>query len=321
MRAISLPHSGFLRTFSLRRGLALLSATSLGVTLVSAGSTVRAQETRPSFHAQKGFRAKLDGTSGLYIATYQTPEGKILVYLPHDLQAGESVVSTMRLQPRGKDDSVRAACLTALASYHFRWGKTAQAVQEPPLTWTLPGEATEADSLTLTDAQDHPLAQTDLPVAAPLLVSSADAGRAANVQTPGGIGDSKSLLSASNTPWPRRGVVGHPIVLQASVGTDALTYQVLVGDKPARLLAASPRSLIVESPDGVLGKTTLHIQKNEQMVAESAFQNDRVTRRTNPWPYVIGAGLVIGIVGAVLINQVNHDIAHGVGSGFQNFHF
>ena len=117
-----------------QRLLSLTLALNIGV----AGSCIPAagaQEVRPPFHTHKGFRATLASTSGLVITTYQTPQGKILVYLPADLRPSESVGGTVRFQPSGKVEAERTANRTALAAYHLAWNTQMHPAQEAP-PWT-----------------------------------------------------------------------------------------------------------------------------------------------------------------------------------------
>ncbi len=262
-----------------------------------------AQDTRSVFHARKGFRATLDAASGVCIATYQTPEGKILVYLPPDLHPSESVVGTMRLQPKGKEEAERTTNRAALAAYHLVWNAQNHPVQETPLTWTLPAETRpDTNTLILEDAQDRSLAQTELPiVASPIAANSSKTASPSDNPPSGGATNGKFIL-------PKRGDIGRPLVLQGNVGADALMYQAQVGDKPARLLAASSRLLIVESPEGTPGKTTLQVKKDDQVLAESAFRNDRVSHGGSPWPYIIGGGVLLGIAALVFADRLRHDV-------------
>ena len=73
---------------------------------------------------------------------------------------------------------------------------------------------------------------------------------------------------------------------------------VLIGDREARVLAASPRVYVVESPRDVLGKTTLQVKRGDNVVAEGGFRNNRVSS-ANPWPFIIGVVVIAGIVIAV----------------------
>ena len=76
-------------------------------------------------------------------------------------------------------------------------------------------------------------------------------------------------------------------------GTDKV--RVLIGDREARLLAASPRLYIIESPRDIVGKTTLKVQRGNEVVAEGKFKNERV-HSVNPWPYIILAVIIVGVV-------------------------
>jgi hypothetical protein len=285
----------------------MLSFTFIMTTAVGNGCIPRAgaQEVRLPFHTHKGFRATLSSTSGLVVTTYQTPQGKILVYFPADLHPSESVVGTVRLQPKGKEEAERTTNRAALAAYHLAWGTQVHPVQEVPLIWTLPATTSAAaDTLILEDAQDQPLVQADLSSAVP--PSTSNSAPATSSTAP----QDKFVL-------PKRGTIGRPLVLSGNVGEEALAYQVQVGDKPARLLAASSHTLIVESPEGVVGKTTLKLQKADQVVAASAFRNDRVSHNFNPWPYIIVGAVAVGVAIAVIADNLRHDINNSL----NNIHY
>jgi len=94
-------------------------------------------------------------------------------------------------------------------------------------------------------------------------------------------------------------------------GTDDL--RVLVGDKEARVLAASPRVYVVESPRDVKGRTTLQVRRGSELLAEGKFSNNRPSGG-NRWPYVILLVVGVGIYIAVEAAQFAVDFGH-FGSG------
>lgn len=88
---------------------------------------------------------------------------------------------------------------------------------------------------------------------------------------------------------------------------------ILVGDKEARFLVASPRIYVVESPRDILGKTNLQVKRGNLIIAEGEFRNNRISNN-NTWGYVIGAVVILGLVLAVSVSKAVNDVQNGVGS-------
>src|SRR5580700_2480447 len=134
----------------------LCVAACICALFLSAAPGATAQEARAPFHAAKGYRSRVDASHGLRIITFRTPEGQILVNLPDDMRASETIIGSMRLKPKGLSDSEKTSASRTLATYNLQLGAESHAVDEAPQKWTVPSiEPPDMCRVTLFDAGNH----------------------------------------------------------------------------------------------------------------------------------------------------------------------
>ncbi len=284
------------RAERIRTALRYAGAFCLMLSMLSGAAG--ALEVTPKSHGAKtgagsAIRAATKTESSLTMVTFKTPEGQIRVALPADMRPGDAIVVSVTLEPRGSQEGDRQGNLGALGNYSLSLAGQTRPVHEPTAKWDLPADAkTGSLVLVLTDASMQEAARVELPVQ-----ETAAAPAKADAQ------------ASERIAMPTRGQPGRPIVFnQASIGGKEDVH-VYVGDKEARLLAASPRALIVESPRDVLGKTKMQVKRGTEVVAEGRFRNDRVSSG-NPWPFVIALVVIGGIVVAIKAAELQHDFGH-----------
>jgi hypothetical protein len=273
----------------------LLNIGALSLFLGSFPCAVRAQDTLPQKRSQVHADAKTQAS--LYAVTFKTPQGQIRVFLPADMRPGDSLMATTSLEPKGRQEDDKESNHAQLSAYTLSFAGRSHSVQEPVLRWNLPADLKpDAAVLVLTNSLQQEVARAILPLQ--------EAGNAVSAKAPG----------VDKINLPTKGQPGRPLVFNSSFpgGTDDL--HVLVGEKEARLLAASPRVYVVESPPDVKGKTTLQVKQGSETIAEGKFSNNRASGG-NPWPYILVVALGIGIYIAVQAAQFAHDFGNGFGSG------
>jgi hypothetical protein len=287
----------FTRRAAWRFRTVLLNAGALSLFLTSFCSAVRAAETSGQAHNQVRVETKTE--TSLFIVTFKTPQGQIHVFLPADMRPGDSIIGSTRLDPKGRQESDKETNRTQLGAYSLSLASQSHPAQEPAQHWNLPADLkAEAAVLVLTDASQQEAARVELPL------SGADSSNSTpNVRS-----------GAGKTGLPTKGQAGRPLTINQTFPAGPDDLHVLIGDKEARLLVASPRTVVVESPGDVLGKTKLQVKRGGETVAEGSFRNYRVSGG-NPWPFVIVAVIITGVIVAISIqNAVNH-IASGLGGG------
>ena len=261
-------------------GKALISAAALGLAVTTCGSVLAAEDS--AGRSRKAVRVSTKWESSITTVTFKTGDGQIRVLLPADIRPGDTFVGSTNLEPNGRNDTDRDLNRSLLAGYTISLSGASLPVKDATQRWTLPADL-KADSvvMTLLDDAGHEAAHVVLPLRAQSS-TGADSGIAA-------------LSAAGHILLPSRGTVRRPLVFAQGIPGGIDDVHVLIGDREARLLAASPRCYIVESPGDVTGKTTLKVKRGSEVLAESNFRNNRPSS-VNPWPFII----VIAVVGILI---------------------
>ena len=279
----------------------LLNAGAFSLFLSSLSGAVRAQESARQ-HGHVHSARKIE--SALCTVLFKTPQGQIRVLLPADMRPGDAIIGSAALEPKGRQDADKDANRAQLGAYTLSLAGQSHPTQDPTLPWNLPADLkAEAVVLILADAAQREAAHVDLSL------TEADSSSAAHARA-----------AIDTIGLPKKGQAGRPLAINPPAGGGIDDLHVVIGDKEAHILAASPRVYVVESPRDVLGKTKLQVKRGSETVAEGDFRNNRVSSG-NPWPYVIAAVVITGIVVAISIANDVHHAASGIGSGFGGFGF
>ena len=195
-----------------------------------------------------GRNAALDITPGLQVASLDTPSGKVHVYLPDDMRAGDRISGAVIAEPRGETTEARADNEGRLKGYvvevETRERSTAQ--REDHLTFMIPSVTSETVAVILRDRDRKVVSRIEVPVEkvpadrpAPRIFETPDV-----VQT------------------------GKPVTVRGPFDGDVATTKVDVGGHPSTVLAESPRKLVAQAPHDVIGLSTIHI--SEQAIETAA---------------------------------------------------
>lgn len=246
--------------------------------------TKKATPYRPA----DGFTAMSTISGGVSTTTFTTPEGRITVYLPEDMQAGDTITGTVSIDPNGKTEEERKKNGTTLGEYGIdvvtpepptgqiflkgvttvtpastganpkpgppRWTWTPLGKQ-PWLTFNVPKALTKNPALVLTKNNPNTTIPTVLIQQAPIPIAS--------VVTP---------VPPVGTRFPLIGQTGRPIEIKGVFDGDVGTTKVNVGGKPAEILVESPRKCIFRSPTDVIGPTEITVDENGK-VSRGPFRN------------------------------------------------
>lgn len=259
------------RTNPIRTLLLCMGAMPL-FPVIFASQGVAAQEDRlPAIQIRQTAKTE----AGLLTLTFKTPQGKILVFLPADLRPGDTIVGSTSLEPAGRKDEDKDSNRALLVAYAFSLAGQTHSIQEASQKWSLPADLKPEGAIAeLMDGSRREAARVELPLT--------DVGARLDV---------KSGL-------PKNGQPGRALIINQAFLPGSEDLHVLIGDREARLIAASPRMVAVESPRDVLGKTLLQVKRGGELLAEGDFRNRR-GRSVNPWPYVIGVILIGGTIIAI----------------------
>lgn len=267
--------------------IVLLNAGALSMLLTSVSGAVIAQDTAPRPRSQ--VRATSKNGNGITTIIFKTPQGQIRVALPTEIRPGDTILATTVLEPRGKRATDKDSNRAQLSAYTLSIADQPYSAQAPVLRWSLPANDGGAGlPLVLNDPDQQEVSR--------ILLPTSTLSNTANGSVPNTGATSEKII------LPAKGQAGRPLVFQQSFSGGTEDLHIWVGDKEARLLAASPRILAVESPRDVVGKTKLQVKRSNVLVAEGDFRNSRV-RSVNPWGYILGAVAIAGIALAISANR------------------
>ncbi len=183
-------------------------------------------------------------SAGLYAVTLNLPQGNLTVYLPADLAPGDRISGAITVAPAGEDRKELAFNQAALNGYVLTF-----AGQQTPATigwetWTVPSGATSLQ-FTFTDGSDVVQGQIGVPV------------------------QPNAPLAPNTFTFPTDAQAGRPARISGSFdGSLENTRVQITGQnnlpQDAELLAESPRSLVVRTPDHLAGQTVISLSEGVQ---------------------------------------------------------
>ena len=121
-----------------------------------------------STSAQTSGPATLETANGLHTAVFNLPQGKVSVYLPDDIHAGDSISGTVSDEPAGHDDKARRKNTDTLEGYVVDVGGRTGYSRGGKLNVLVPVSALGSVALSLRDPAGRVVASVAVP-ARPLL--------------------------------------------------------------------------------------------------------------------------------------------------------
>lgn len=179
--------------------------------------------------------------AGLHTVTFDTLYGNVVVALPDDMRATDTISGTVLVEPRGKDAAERAKNATALSGFVVEGAGSRTSSGQ--FKWAVPAALIASMPLVLKDARGRTV------------------GRAAAIP-----------LDSANTPTPSAfqappfAQSGRPLVCVGPFDGDFLTTSASVGGAPADELAESPRQVVLRSM-GATGAGEIQIQEGDKRFA------------------------------------------------------
>lgn len=197
---------------------------------------------------------------GIYVVVFDVPQGKVTVNLPDDISAGDAVSGTVMAEPRGQTKEEQRGNADELNRYLAEIGKGSTPVIERVIKWTVPAALSrEPIYLVLRDKNGEEVARAQIPIQI-----------APPVERP-------ATSSPENYQFPVIGQAGKPIWITGPFDGNFDTTAIKIGGREARLIAESPRKLVVESSREVVGPTEIEL-KEGNLVAKRNFNNLRVVK-------------------------------------------
>lgn len=180
-----------------------------------------AQTATPQISVQGGYR----------VVTFETPQGKLRVYVPDDMQPSDIISGSVVLYPNAG---------SSFEGYFIDAGGKRSAVAERFIKFIVPA-GTGALSLTVVDGTGVAFATATVPVVA-----------------------SRST-KPSSFELPKSGQAGRPLEIPGAFDGDFATTRAQIGDQPAALIAESPRKLMVIIPLEPLGPATFSVTERSKV--------------------------------------------------------
>jgi hypothetical protein len=201
-------------------------------------------------HAEKGFTSHRRAEPGVQLVNFDTPEGRVAVYLPEDARPGDTLSGTVSLEPSGRDAREQARNLGTLRGYVVAIGDRRASAQEPQWTWTVPEAVRSAVEVALLRDRGRPAARASVPLAPP-------------IPLPPPVGE---------FALPEIGQTGRPIHIAGPFDGRFETGRLAVGGTEASPIVESARQAVFRSPADVVGPTEIRLEEGEETVT-GIFRN------------------------------------------------
>jgi hypothetical protein len=252
-----------------RLAAAEAKATQISTWLENLNKTIKRWQPKPGYTAENNSAERLSTT------TLTTPEGRIFVYLPDDIRAGEKISGTVVAEPTGQTEAERQKNLAALGAYVI----TVDPLTKPSAAVRLPVAKSNNFVVNLPPDSDGgaPMlhvtitqTKTDDPPPEPALVILLDHARSGAASD--ALVDDELDLPAKPTPpktskpndfhLPTIGQNGRSVRIKGPFDGDSTTTFLTIGGQPVVPLVESPRSCIFKSPETNFGPTEIVIKEN-----------------------------------------------------------
>lgn len=187
---------------------------------------------------------------GVHVLKFNLLEGRIEVYLPDDMAAGDTVSASIAVYPSGNSPEVKNNNSRVLNSYTVETSFNSVPVGTTSFKLNIPKNmAGGTMKFTLGDQTNSALGSLSAPVK---LSSRARGG--GEVPTP------------FDYQCPLVGQAGRLVQIKGPFDGDYATTDFQIGGKKARVLAESPRKLVFETPIDVAGSVDLVLKEREVVV-------------------------------------------------------
>ncbi len=174
-----------------------------------------------------------DGGDDSY--TFDTEHGRVIIHLPDDMRAGDTISGTAYVEPNGRDDGERRANADTLSGYGVDVGGTQMRVGDGVFRFAIAAAGGAFVALVLKDRGGRVLGATSIPPA-------------------------QSAAGAATQSIPALMQAGRPIPINGNFDGNLTNTHVSVGGQPSPILAESPRQSVVMSPNTPTGPVNVSVR-------------------------------------------------------------
>ena len=190
----------------------------------------------------------MNGGAGLY--TFATPQGRVNVYLPNDMAAGDTISGIAYAEPQGSNDSERAGNADTLNGYVVDVGGTRVHVADHVFLYVVPASAAGTVQLVLRNGE-RSVGVSRIPLAA-------------------------AAATPNQMSIPAFAQAGRPMQVPGPFDGDLANTQADIGGRPSPILAESPRQVVLMSPNAPTGPVSVHVREGAHNLT-AVFNNVSVS--------------------------------------------
>jgi microsomal dipeptidase-like Zn-dependent dipeptidase len=238
--------------------------------------------------------ATVESDRGLYTAALDTLNGRVVVNLPDDLSAGDTISGTVDTTPAGKSPEETAKNQDELNGVVIEVGETKTPSRDGLTKFKVPSNAPSTIPLIVRDKGGKEIARTTIPVkpstgagcqnnlqngqkGAALAGADKNAAGSSGLKQPNTIqvGNKGEVPVSGGCDYqlPTNAQPGRPLEVRGPFDGDLKATKVLVAGKEVKVLAESPRKAVALSPSGVVGPADIEVLKHGVTVAKGSVRN------------------------------------------------
>jgi len=182
-----------------------------------------------------------DRTEGtVSTATFKTSAGEVRIYLPADMAAGDTISGTVVAAPAGKDENERQKNASDLSRL---------VIQFENQRWPVRGGVVQ--KLVIAPA----LIQQPL-----LILLDEKGGQQGTAILP--VLQQSNINTTPNFVFPVLGQSGRSLPINGPFDGDSSNTNIQIGGSPVKIIAESPRNVVVRVPPGTAGPTDIAVDNN-----------------------------------------------------------
>ena len=222
--------------------------------------------------------ARVETKGGLRTVIFEEPSGKIFVYFPDDVVAGSVFSGAILAEPGGDTEQKRQKNRARLDGQVVEVEKQQVFVKNQAALWSLPADvASGIVAVILKDNKGKEIGRSQVPCFS--------RGYEPEVQhpdekalRPSALPEKTFFLEKAARPepddylMPQFGQTGESGMIRGRFDGEFSTTSLAVGNKELKLLAESPRKLVFECPDDVIGPAEMRLKERDIEVT-SNFTN------------------------------------------------
>lgn len=165
---------------------------------------------------------------------FDTRYGKVVVYLPGDIRAGDTISGRVMMDPAGDADAARASSSATLSGFVIDTGEKRTPVSQGDLRLTIGADGGFVPII-LRDSNGAPIAMSGSAAAAP------------------------NAPAIPSQPMATVSPAAQPLSIPGHFDGDAANTRATINGQPAAVLAESPRQSVVVCPPGTTGPVDIAV--------------------------------------------------------------